>query len=282
MVFLFMTIGMNWIYAQQDDWAGVEKVFGKKGTVQDGIFKIAFPRTDLQVKIGDWAVAPGLALGTWIGFMKMGDQAMIMGDLVLLEKEVAPVMSKLVAENIQITALHNHLIGESPVIKYMHFEGSGSAVALAEKMKSVLSLTGTPLTASPPAQGTPPDWSKVQAILGASGKVNGKLLQYTFGRNEKLTEGGMDLPAYMGAATGINFQMEGNRAATTGDFVLMAGEVNPVIKTLTENGISVTAVHNHMLFDNPHLFMVHFWGVGNPEKLATALKAALDRTNSKK
>jgi hypothetical protein len=269
--------------AQQSDWSDVEKVFGKKGNVQDNVFKITFPRSDLNVKIEDFAIAPGLAFTSWIGFIKMGNQTMMMGDMVLLDKEVGPVITKLIAENLQITALHNHIVNEVPAVKYIHFSGNGDAVVLAGKIKSVFSITGTPLTAPlANTQSANPDWSKVEAILGTSGKRNGNLLQYGFPRNEKLTEGGMDMPAYMGMATGINFQMDGEKAAITGDFVLLADEVNPVAKALTENGINVTAIHNHMLYDNPRLFMMHFWAVDDPGKLAKGLKAALDKTNSKR
>jgi hypothetical protein len=287
---MFFMAGISFCNAQQPDWAAVEKVFGKKGGVQDGVFKITFPRFDLKIKIGDFSVEPGLALTSWIGFIRNGDKmtamdgsTMMMGDLVLLDKEVAPVISKLVSENLEITALHNHILGESPNIKYLHFSGKGDAVKLAEAIKSVISVTGTPFVA-PQAQNptATPDWSKVEAILGTSGKHNGNLLQYGFPRLEKLTESGMEMPPFIGMATGINFQMDGSRAAITGDFVLLADEVNPVIKALTENGIAVTAIHNHMLYDEPRLFMLHFWAVDAPEKLAKGLKAALDKTNSKR
>jgi hypothetical protein len=279
----------NCSVAQQNDWSSVEKVLGKKGTVQDNVFKISYPRSDLKVKVGDFSVAPGLALGSWIGFimksdgMKMDGNAMMMGDLVLLEKEVGPVISKLLSQNLQVTAIHNHLLNEQPAIKYVHFSGKGDAEKLAEQIKSVLEVTGTPLS-SPPVQTqqTSPDWSAVEAILGSTGKKNGNLLQYSFARNEKLTEGGMEMPPYMGMAIAINFQMSENKTAITGDFVLLADEVNPVLKALTDNGIAVTALHNHMLYDNPRLFMMHFWAVNDPGKLAKGLKAALDLTNSKK
>jgi hypothetical protein len=279
----------NCIIAQQTDWSAVEKVFGKKGTVQDNVFKISYPRSDLKVKVGDFSVAPALALGSWIGIvknsasMKMDGEAMMMGDLVLLEKEVGPVISKLLSQNLQVTAIHNHLLNEQPAIKYIHFSGKGDAEKLATEIKSVLEVTGTPLS-SPPAQTqqTPPDWSAVEAVLGSSGKKNGNLLQYSFARNEKLTESGMEMPAYMGMAIAINFQMSDSKAAITGDFVLLDKEVNPVLKALTDNGIAVTAIHNHMLYDNPRLFMMHFWAVDDPGNLAKGLKAALDLTNSKK
>ena len=268
-------------FAQIDSTA-LNNVFGKKGSNQGNVYKISYPRSDLKVNVGDFTVAPGLALGSWIGIIKMGNESMMMGDLVLLDSEVPKVITKLVEENLDITAIHNHLINETPNIKYIHFHGSGDAVQLAEKIKSVLAVTATPLTA--PAAQTQPniDWSKVTAILGATGKQNGMLLQYSFPRNEKLTENGMEMPPSMGMATAINFQMDGSRAAITGDFVLLADEVNPVIKALTENGITPTAIHSHMLHDEPRLFMMHFWAVDNPEKLAKGLKAALDKTNSKK
>jgi len=267
--------------AQQIDSTALNNVFGKKGTVTGNVYKISYPRSDLKVKVNGFAVAPGLALGTWVGIIQMGNQAMMMGDLVLLDSEVPKVIKKLVEENLEVTAIHNHLINETPAIKYVHYHGEGDAVTLAKEIKAVLEITATPLTTPAKMQTPKNDWSKVTAILG-TGKQNGKLLQYTFPRKEKLTESGMEMPPSMGMATSINFQMDGNRAAITGDFVLLADEVNPVVKALTENGITPTAIHTHMLHDEPHLFMMHFWAVDNPEKLARGLKAALDKTNSKK
>ena len=268
-------------FAQIDSIA-LNQVFGKKGTVTGNVYKVSFPRSDLKVKVGDFDVAPGLALGTWVGIIQMGDRAMMMGDLVLLDKEVPQVINKLMEENLEVTAIHNHLINETPAVKYVHYHGEGNATELAQKIKVVLEVTTTPLT-SPAAKSQTPtiDWSKVTAILGTSGKPNGMLLQYGFPRNEKLTESGMEMPPSMGMATAINFQMKGDKAAITGDFVLLADEVNPVVKALTENGITPTAIHTHMLKDEPRLFMMHFWAIDNPEKLARGLKAALDKTNTK-
>ena len=283
-IFLSVLAALASMYSfAQIDSTALNNVFGKKGAVQGNVYKISYPRSDLKVKVREFQVAPGLALGSWVGILKMGNESMMMGDLVLLDSEVPKVITKLVEENLDITAIHNHLINETPNIKYIHFHGSGDAVQLAEKIKSVLAVTATPLTA-PAAQTQPKniDWSKVTAILGTTGKQNGMLLQYSFPRNEKLTENGMEMPPAMGMATAINFQMDGSRAAITGDFVLLADEVNPVIKALTENGITPTAIHSHMLHDEPRLFMMHFWAVDNPEKLAKGLKAALDKTNSKK
>ena len=273
---------ISYAFSQIDSTA-LNNVFGKKGIVSGSVYKITYPRSDLKVKVGDFNVAPGLALGTWVGIINMGNHSMMMGDLVLLDSEVPKAISKLMEENLEITAIHNHLINETPAVKYIHYHGEGDAVTLAKEIKEVLQVTGTPL--APPATPTQTqsiDWNKVTAILGSTGKQNGMLLQYAFPRNEKLTESGMEMPPSMGMATAINFQMDGSRAAITGDFVMLADEVNPVIKALTENGITPTAIHSHMLHDEPRLFMMHFWAVDDPEKLAKGLKAALDKTNSKK
>lgn len=211
----------------------------------------------------------------------MGNHSMMMGDLVLTDNEVAKALHELLNQGLEVTAIHNHLINETPAIKYIHYHGEGDAVELAKKIKAVLAITETPLTPPPSSQQTTIDWSKITSILGTSGKPNGTVLQYTFPRNEKLLESGMEMPAAMGMATAINFQMSGDSAAITGDFVLLPDEVNEVVKTLVENGIMPTAIHSHMLHDEPHLFMMHFWAVNNPEKLAKGLKAALEKTNSK-
>jgi Domain of Unknown Function (DUF1259) len=278
--FFFLLFSFVAAHAQSNDWAEVEKIFGRKGSVKGEVLKVAFSRSDLKVKIGEVSIEPALALTSWIAFKKMEKQAMIMGDLVLLEREIAPVMAKLVMSGIEVTALHNHLVNESPSVMYMHFGGHGDPVQLAEKMKATLILTGTPMTqpqASAPAIEL--DWSKVEATLGYAGQHKGNVLQFGIPRAEKITGNGMEVPPFMGVATAINLQMVNEKAATTGDFVLIANEVNPVVKALTESGIAVTAIHNHMLFESPRLFFLHFWGFDQPEKLARGLKAALEKIN---
>ena len=267
---------------QEYNWSGIETVFGRKGTGQGDVFKVTFPRTDLKVKMENVTIDPGLALTSWIAFRPMGADTMAMGDMVLLEKEIAPAMGKLIENGFEVSALHNHITGESPKVMYMHFEGLGGAVKLAESMKAVLAQTKTPLGPPPPKveHAVLIDWGEVEVILGYKGNHNGKLLQFGIPRVERIREGEMEVPPFMGMATGINFQKEGKKAATTGDLVLLAEEVNPVIRALTENGIAVTAVHNHMLNETPRLFFIHFWGYDDPEKLARGLRAALDKTNS--
>jgi hypothetical protein len=286
---ILIVLSVSHVRAQVDSIA-LEKAFGKKGTVQGNVYRVTFPRTDLKVTIDGFPVAPGLALTSWVAIHKMGQTSMMMGDFVMLDAEEPAVVAKLVSLGLGVTAIHNHLVNEKPAIKFLHFSGSGDAVKLAEDIKSAFALTGTPLGQAPaPAAGTPPapaanaiDWSAVEAVLGTKGKKAGAVISYSFPRNEKLLESGMEMPPAMGMATGINLQMENGKAGTTGDFVLLADEVNPVVNALVEHGINVTAIHNHMLYDEPRLFMLHFWGVGDPGKIATGLKAALDQTNSKK
>ena len=277
---------------RQFDWKPVEEAIGKAGSVQpDGVYKIALPRTDLHVKVGDVEVKPALALGSWIAFRKLATEAMVMGDLVLTEDEVGPVMAKLEEESIEITALHNHLLNESPRVMYMHIDAHGDPVKLAQAIHAALALSKTPLTA--PAPGQKPeqinlDTKQLDQIIGRSGKINGGVYQFGVPRAERIAEGEMahgaePIPSSMGLATAINFQPTGaGGAAITGDFVLLGSEVNPVIATLRANGIAVTALHSHMLNDSPHLFFMHFWANDDALKLARGLRAALDKTNSAK
>jgi hypothetical protein len=268
--------------AQQFDLKELDKVFGKTGTLKGDVYKVTFPRTDLSVKIGDVSLDPGLALTSWIAFRAMDTTTMMMGDLVLLESEISSVEKKLVENSIEVSAIHNHLVGEEPKIMYMHFEGKGDPPRLAEKMKTVLAQTGTPMVSASSILNEEIDWSQVESILRYTGQHKGKLLQFGIPRSETIKENGMDIPPYMGMATTINMQKVGEKAATTGDFVLLADEVNPIVKVLTENDIAVTAIHNHMLNESPRLFMLHFWGVDAPEKLAHGLRSALDKISSVK
>ena len=279
----------------QFDWQPIAQAIGKAGTVQpDGVYKMGLPRSDLQVKVGDGEIKPTLALGSWLAFRKMAAETMVMGDLVLLEDEVGPVMAKLQDGKIEITALHNHLLNESPRVMYMHIDGHGDALKLAQAIHDALALSKTPLTAPPapttsaPADQIDLDTKQIDQIMGRAGKINGGVYQFSAARAEKIAEGELargaePIPTSMGLATAINFQPTGaGHAAITGDFVLVSDEVNPVIATLRANGIAVTAVHSHMLQESPRLFFMHFWANDDALKLARGLRAALDKTNSAK
>jgi Domain of Unknown Function (DUF1259) len=268
------------------DWKAVEQALGRPGQLQgDGAYKFGLPRGDLKVTVDGVQVKPTLALGSWVAFSSPGPDAMLMGDLVLAEDEVSPVMLALQENGLQITALHNHVLHETPRVMYMHIAGHGDAVKLADAVKKVISLTKTPAPAQPPS--APPalemDTAAIDQILGHKGKVKGGVYQIGVPRAEKITEAGMTVPGSMGLATALNFQPTGpGKAAITGDFVLLGSEVNPVIKALRQNGIQVTALHNHMLQEEPRLFFVHFLANDDAVKLAKGLRAALDNTNSAK
>lgn len=268
----------------EPNWGAVAQALGKAGAVQPGgIYKVALPRTDLKVALDGVPLKAGFALGSWVAFEPMGDGAMVMGDLVLTHAEVNPVMSQLEAGGLEITALHNHLLRSAPATMYMHVEGRGDPVKLAQALHTALLLSKTPFAApaAPAASAAIGiDTAVVDQTIGAKGKINGGVLQYSFPRKEPIHDGAMTLPPAMGTATAINFQPAGpGRAAITGDFVLISSEVNPVIKALRANGIEVTAVHNHMLNDEPRIFFLHFWGLGDAKALAAALAAALSQTN---
>ena len=269
------------------DWKAVESALGRSGSMQPGeVYKFGMPRKDMQVTVEGVAIKPGLALGSWVAFKKMGAEAMVMGDLVLSEDEVEPVMMKLQENGIEQTALHNHVLHESPRVMYMHISGHGEAVKLATVIHDALALTKTPAGGPSPAA-KPTDFgfdtAQVDSILGHKGKDNGGVYQVSVPRAEKIMDGGMEVPPSMGTATAINFQPTGGgKAAITGDFVLLGKEVNPVIRALRSNGIEVTAAHSHMLMEEPRLFFMHFWANSDALKLAKGLKAALDATNSAK
>ena len=276
------------LMAQENAWKDVDAAMGRTGQMQaGGVYKYSMSRRDLKVTKEGITIAPGLALGSWVAFQKMEDQAMLMGDLVLTEDEVEPVMLSLQEHGIEQTSIHNHLLGETPHIVYMHIEGHGNPVTLGKSVASALALTKTPMPAAstPPAAPSPLsiDQPGVEKALDYTGKVNGGILQFSVPRSEKIVEGGMEIPPAMGTGTTINFQPTGQgKAAISGDFVLLATEVNPVLRALRHNGIEVTAMHNHMLGDEPHLYFMHFWANNDAVKLAHGLQAALDLTNSQK
>ncbi len=283
LVLAFLVLTAAAAFAAEPDWQAVEKVFGRKGTVQGSVFKVTFPRGDLKVRVGKIPVSPGLALTSWAALREEENGTAVMGDLVLVEDEVTPVMKQLQAEGIWVTALHNHLLGESPRVMYMHYGGRGDKVKLAESLMRVLKLTHTPLCAPVPERPSKskPDWSKVEAVLGKAGQTKGDIASFSFPRAEPVTEMGVEIPPVMGMATAINIEMRGKKAVAAGDFMLTAEEVNPVASALSEHGITVTAIHNHMLFETPRLFFMHIWGCDDPKKLAEGIKAALDKVKLK-
>jgi hypothetical protein len=271
------------VAVQQLNTKAIDQIIGRSGELKGDVYKIGLPRTDLKVTADGEAIKPGLALGSWMAFKRMGDHAMVMGDLVLLENELTPVLSKLEDSGIEISAIHNHILNEQPRVMYMHYMGHGDEQKLARAMKEALALSGTPM--GPPPSASPAastfDWSQVQEALGIKGNERGGVLQVGVPRKEKITTAdGTEVPAFMGTATAINFQPTSKGVAITGDFVMIATEVNPVIRELRKAGIQITALHSHMLDESPRLFFMHFWANDQPVKVARGLRAALQKTNS--
>jgi hypothetical protein len=274
--------------AQEIDWQKVDDALGRKPAMSGDVHRYGFPRTDLAVTLDGVTIKPALALGGWVAFKPAHGGAMIMGDLVLLETEINPVMLKLIEGGIEITAVHNHLLRASPATFYMHVGGHGDPAKMAAVIHDALAASKTPL--STPAAASPPpavdlDTAQLDQIIGVKGQANGGVYQFNVPRRDPITENGMQMSPVgpMGVAIAINFQPTGGgKAAITGDFVLTNDEVNPVIKTLRANGIDVTAVHSHMLDEQPRLFFMHFWAVDDALKLAKGLRAALDKTASTK
>lgn len=286
---LFATAVATAAQGADPDWKAVEQALGKTGQIQAGdVFRIGMPRTDLNVTVKGVPVKAAFALGSYAAFKQIGDHAMVMGDLVLLDQEIPAVMSGLFAGGLDVTAVHNHLNEISPHVMYMHYSGHGDALQLARALRRALSASATPLGGAPPASaptaGPTLDTKAIEQALGRSGRdIGGGVFQITAPRAEAITEMGEALLPGMGVVTVMNFQPTSDgKVAITGDFVLIDKEVNAVAKTLRQHGVDVTAIHNHHLMDTPRLFYMHFWANDDPTKLAEALKAALDQTNSRK
>jgi len=272
--------------AQGLDTAKIDAALGRPGQKAGEVYRVAFPRVDLHVVAGGITIQPGFALGSWAAFAGSDSSAMVMGDLVLLPEEVQPVIEKLRGAGFEISAVHNHLLLESPRIAYVHYMGHGSATELAAALHSALAASATPLgpgaAPAPAAQTNPPWVAVVQVALAREGTLKGGVLSFSVPRPEKISSGGMELSPAQGVAHAINFQDAGpGKVAATGDFVLLAAEVNPVISAFAGQHIAVTALHSHMLDEQPRLFFMHFWAVGSPESVAAGIKGALALTGAR-
>jgi hypothetical protein len=273
--------------SDEADWQPVGKALGITGSMEPGdVYRVSLPRSDLKVTADGVQLKAAFALGSWLAFKKTGEDTMVMGDLVLTPDEVNPVISKLEEGGIQITALHHHLNDLKPDVLFMHVGGEGDAVELAQALHAGLAMSKTPLakaSAKTAAEKLPLDAAELDQIMGRQGKASGGVYHFTVARAEEVTEAGMAIPPAMGTATAINFQPTGDeKAAITGDFVMTANEVDPVIRALQEQGILVTALHSHMLEEQPRLFFMHFWANGDAQKLARGLRAGLDQMNVEK
>ena len=261
---------------------GIAKAIGKEGDLTGDMYKVSFPRSDLMVKAGDVVIKPALALVNWAAFIKSDSNAITYGDLVLLDDEINPVISKLEDGGIELSALHNHLLHENPRVMYIHFVGRGDEVEMAKVIREALAVTKTPLGSTPAGPETKPNLAKeIEEIIGYQGSMGGGVLHINVPRNDiHVAAVGAAIPGYMGMNTPLNFQLEGDNAAINGDFILRPAEVNAVIKVLRANGIEIASVHNHMLDEEPRLIFMHFWGYDKAVDLAKGLKAALGRVGA--
>lgn len=262
------------------DWSRVDAAVGKEAAIIGTVHKYGFPRQDLHVTLDGVEVKPGLALGGWIAFEQIGRESMMMGDLVVTEAEAQGVMRALLASGVQVSGVHNHLLRATPATLYMHVSAYGDPVELGRALRAALAETKTPVAAPRSAPQTVKlgfDAAQLDAVLGAKGKNNGGVYQFSIPRLDEIRVGGMAMPPAMGLATALNFEPTGEgKAAISGDFVVLGKEVTPLLKALQSNGVEVTALHNHMLNDEPRMFFVHFWAHDDAVRLAHALRAGLD------
>jgi len=265
------------------DWKKVDTALGKTAAVSGEVHRYGLPRSDLHVTLDGVTIKPALALGGWIAFAPMHGEAMLMGDLVLLESEITPVLTKLLDGGLEITAIHNHILRASPATFYMHVGGHGDPEKMAAVIRLALSASKTPFdqpaTTAGPAPAVDLDTAKLDEIMGVKGTANGGVYQFGVPRREPAMESGMQVSGPLGGANAINFQPTGNgKAAITGDFLVTGNEVNPLIRALRAGDIEVTAIHNHMLDEQPRFFFIHFWANDDAQKLAHSVRTALETT----
>jgi hypothetical protein len=267
----------------------IERVMGMKGKFNNGEYKVTIPQNDLSIEVDGFRIIPAMGLGTWIDFAPSSDGAMIMGDLVLTENDLKPVQQEIIKQGLTITAIHNHFVRNHANVMYMHVGGSGNLESVAQKAKAVLDKIKE-VRGGDPAKGTASngtvdnslDTKRLDDILGYKAEMSKGVYKYTIGRPDvQLKEHGVTVTTFMGFNTWAAFQGTPDKAAVAGDFTMLENEVAPVIKALVENGIEVVAVHNHMVHEQPRIFFLHYWGIGNAEQLAKGLKAALDQTGKK-
>ncbi|MEH2498502.1 opacity protein-like surface antigen [Bradyrhizobium sp. AZCC 1678] len=266
------------------DWKKVDAAIGKIATVSGEVHRYGLPRSDLHVTLDGVAIKPALALGGWVAFAPMQGEAMLMGDLVLLDTEITPVMTKLLDSGLDVSAIHNHVLRASPATFYMHVAGHGDPEKIATAIRAALSSASKtpfdpPATTATAAPAIDLDTAAIDAAMGAKGTVNGGVYQYGIPRRDPAKENGMQVNAALGGANAINFQPTGGgKAAITGDFLVTGNEVNPLIRALRAGDIEVTAIHSHMLAEEPRMFFVHFWANDDALKLARNVRTALDKT----
>jgi hypothetical protein len=284
--FFHPTIAQN---SRAVDTATIERIIDMKGKANNGEYKITVPQNDLSIEVDGFKIIPAMGLGTWIAFASTKDGVMVMGDIVLTETDLKPVQQEVIKQGLTISAIHNHFVRNHPNVMYMHIGGLGNVESMAQKAKAVLDKVKE-VRGDDPSKGTASsqavtntlDTKKLDEIVGYKAEMSKGVYKYTIGRPDvKLMEHGAPVSTFLGFNTWAAFQGTPDKSAVAGDFTMLENEVAPVIKALIENGIEVVAVHNHMVHEQPRIFFLHYWGVGNAEQLAKGLRAALDQTGKK-
>lgn len=271
------------------DTTTIERFMGMKGKSNNGEYKITVPQNDLDIKVDGFKIIPAMGLGTWVAFTPTEDGVMAMGDIVVTETDLGPVQQEIIRQGLTSTAIHNHFVRNHPNIMFMHMGGSGSAEVMAQKAKAVLDKVKE-VRGADPSKGTASseavtnslDTKRLDEILGSKAEMSKGVYKYTIGRPDvDLREHGVKVTTFLGFNTWAAFQGTPDKAAVAGDFTMLENEVEPVLKALIENGIEVVALHNHMVHEEPRIFFLHYWGIGNAEQLAKGLRTALDQTGKK-
>jgi len=292
-IFLMIVLVMQIQYVNSQekkqplDISTIEKVSGLKGKENKGEYKITVPQNDLKVVVDDFKIIPAMGLGSWAAFTPSSNGVMVMGDIIVTETDLKPVQQEVIKQGLTITAIHNHFVRNHPNVMYMHIGGSGSTEQMAQKVRAVFDAVKTsrghdPAAAAPDSVVTTIDAKVLDGIIGSKGEWSKGVYKYTIGRPDvPLKEHDVAVSTFLGFNTWAAWQGTPDHAAVAGDFTMLEDEVAPVIKALVENGIEVVAVHNHMVHEQPRIFFLHYWGVGNAEQLGKGLKAALNETGKK-
>jgi hypothetical protein len=266
------------------DITRIEQITGMKGVEKNGEYKITIPQNDLNIVVDGFKIIPPMGLGSWAAFTPCGDSAMVMGDIILTETDLKPVQQEVIKQGFAITAIHNHFVRNRPNVMYMHIDRSADITTLSTGVKAIFDKVKEvrgkdPKSVAADSVENSLNFSSLDSMIGAKGELSKGVYKYTIGRPDvKLQEHGVPVSTFMGFNTWAAWQGSPEKAAVCGDFTMLENEVAPVIKALVENGIEVVAVHNHMVHEEPKVFFLHYWGVGNARQLAKGLKTALDET----
>jgi hypothetical protein len=265
----------------------IEQITGMKGAAKNGEYKITVPQNDLNVVVDGFKIIAPMGLGSWAAFTPCADSVMVMGDIIVTENDLKPVQQEVIRQGLTISAIHNHFVRNHPNVMYMHIDGKGTVEKLSANVKAIFDKVKA-VRGKDPKEGKADsvvntiNVTHLDSMIGAKGEMSKGVYKYTIGRPDvQLQEHGIPVSTYLGFNTWAAWQGTPEKAAVCGDFTMLENEVAPVIKALVENGIEVMAVHNHMVYEKPRIFFLHYWGVGAADQLAKGLRTALDETGKR-